>query len=166
MIEVQFIVRPATEADLPVMQAALAHALDWRGEGGWESAIKLIESTGHVCLLDGWGRAGDMAVVADVRGCGVGAAWYRRWSESLHSYGYVDEATPEIGLGVDPGYRQQGIATALMTQLLALAMEHGISSLSLSVERDNPAVRLYRDLGFQVYASVGNAWTMRRFLAV
>ena len=164
MSVVEFTVRNAAEADLPAIRTALAHALDWRGVAGWESPAALIESSGHAYLLADWGRPGDAAVIADVCGRGVGAAWYRRWSESLHSYGYIDDATPEIGLGVDPGCRRQGIGTALMSALLALAVGHGVSSLSLSVERDNPAVRLYRNLGFEHHADVENAWTMRKQL--
>lgn len=160
MSDVGFTVRLATMTDLPAIAAALAYALDWRGEGGWESPAELIEATGHGYLIAGWGRFGDVAVVAEVDGRAVGAAWYRGWSEALHSYGYIDDATPEIGLGVEPGYRRQGIATALMTRLIALALERGVPSVSLSVERDNPAVDLYRTLGFRHSADVDNAWTM------
>jgi ribosomal protein S18 acetylase RimI-like enzyme len=160
MSDVGFTVRRATMADLPAIATALACALDWRGEGGWESPTELIEATGHGYLIVGWGRLGDVAVVAEADGHAVGAAWYRRWSEALHSYGYIDDATPEIGLGVEPGYRRRDIATALMTRLLALASAQGVPSVSLSVERDNPAVDLYRTLGFRHSADVGNAWTM------
>ena len=152
--------RTATGADLPAIQTALAYALDWRGEGGWDSPAALIESSGHAYLLAGWGKTGDAAVIAVVQDRAVGAAWYRYWSKSLHSYGYIDDSTPEIGLGVDPDYRRQGVGTSLMTALLNLAVEHGVPSLALSVECDNPAVRLYRNLGFEHYADVDDAWTM------
>ncbi len=165
MSDVKFTVRAAAEADLPALRAALAHALDWRGAGGWESPLAFIESSGQAYLLAGWGRPGDTAVIAEARGRAIGAAWYRRWTESLHSYGFIDDATPEIGLGVDPGYRRQGVGTALMTRLLALAAEQGVRSLSLSVECDNPAVHLYRGLGFEHHADMDNAWTMRKRLA-
>lgn len=164
MSEAEYRVRVAAGADLPAIQAALAYAIDWRGEGGWDTPVTLIESTGHTYLLAGWGRLGDAAIVAFVGDRAVGAAWYRQWSESLHSYGYVDEATPELGLGVDPAYRRRGVGTALVTALLARAVELGAPSLSLSVDRDNPAIRLYRGLGFEHYADVDDAWTMLRRL--
>jgi ribosomal protein S18 acetylase RimI-like enzyme len=165
VIDVEFTIRNATEADLPAIQAALAHALDWRGVGGWESPVELIESSGHAYLLADWGRSGDVAVIADACGRAVGAAWCRRWTEALHSYGYVDDATPEIGLGVDPDYRRRGVGSALMTRLLAVASRRGVGRLSLSVECDNPAVDLYRSLGFEHHADVDNAWTMCKQLA-
>lgn len=49
-----------------------------------------------------------------------------------------------------------------MTRLLALAAEGGVTSLSLSVERDNPAVDLYESLGFRHHDDVDNAWNMFR----
>ncbi len=164
MSEVEYSVRVATGADLPAIQAALACAVDWRGEGGWDAPAAFIESIGLAYLLADWGRPGDAAVVALVGDLAVGAAWYRQWSESVPSYGYVDDATPEIGLGVDPGYRGQGIGTALLIALQALAVERGVSSLSLSVDRDNPAIGLYRRFGFEHYADVDAASTMLRRL--
>jgi hypothetical protein len=38
-----------------------------------------------------------LGVVADVDGVFVGAAYYRL----IHGYGYVDERTPEVTIGVD-----------------------------------------------------------------
>lgn len=160
----EFTIRESATADLPAIRMALAYALDWRGEGGWDSPDKLIDGSGHSYLLADWGRPGDTAVMAEMRGREIGAAWYRSWTDSLHSYGYIDAATPEVGLGVDPVCRGHGVGTALMTALIACATEGGYTALSLSVERDNPAVRLYQHLGFEHSGDVDNAWTMRKLL--
>jgi ribosomal protein S18 acetylase RimI-like enzyme len=157
----EYAIRTAVLADLPALDVALAYALDWRGEGGWDSAAELIAATGHGYLLAGWGRAGDAAVVAVRDTETVGAAWYRFWDDALHSYGYIDESTPEVGVGVAPGERGRGVGTALLKELIAVAAERGIATLSLSVERDNPASGLYRKLGFAHHADFDNAWTMR-----
>ena len=84
----------------------------------------------------------------------------------MHSYGYVDASTPELGLGVDPRFCRRGIGASLLVSLLARAEEQGVRSLSLSVERDNPAVLLYGKLGFERYADVANAWTTVKRLDV
>lgn len=164
MDDVDYTVRTAAPEDLPAIRTALAHAIDWRGHGGWESPEALIEQTGHTFLLAEWGREGDGAVVAEVGGRAVGAAWRRYWTDASHSYGYVDAVTPEIGVGVDPGFRRRGIGTSLMTGLLAQAARQGVQSVSLSVERYNPAVLLYRRLGFEHHADLENAWTMLKRL--
>ena len=152
--------RIVTLSDLPALQAALADAIDWRSPNSPPDPEALIDLKGHGYLLDNWGRAGDTAVVAESEESAIGAAWYRYWTDDLHSYGYIDPATPELGLGVDASHRRRGVATSLLTALFALAREQGVRSLSLSVERDNPAVDLYQELGFERLCDVGDAWTM------
>jgi len=159
-------VRCATCADLPAIRAALAWALEWRAPVPSQDPEAVVEQTGHAYLLEEWGGAGDTAAVAEIEGRAVGAAWYRLWTDAMHSYGYVDASTPELGLGVDPRFRRRGIGTSLLASLLARAEEQGVRSLSLSVERDNPAVLLYRKLGFERHADVANAWAMVKRLDV
>ena len=90
----------------------------------------------------------------------VGAAWYRFWSDHDHSYGYVSADIPELGIAVVGGSRNRGVGGRLLHALRKLAADHGIAYLSLSVEEDNPARRLYLQHGFEQVAMVGNAWTM------
>lgn len=153
-------VRLATPADFPALLAALAWAIDWRLPTPAANAAQRIAETGHAYLLAGWGRAGDLAVVAEPA---AGAAWLRLWTEAEHSYGYIDAATPELGIGVDPGFRGRGIGAALLMALFEQAERQGIRAINLSVEADNPALRLYERFGFTRYAQAGNAWTMIRY---
>jgi len=169
-----FEVRPATVDALGTLQAALAWAITSReaepdapaGPGApprpASSPEPVIRETGHSYLLKGWGRAGDAAVVAETDRGPVGAAWYRFWTDAAHSYGYVDAATPELGIGVHPHVRGRGIGTALLLSLLETARCQSVGAVSLSVERDNPAVRLYQKLGFVRHGTLDNAWTMLR----
>lgn len=112
-------------------------------------------------LLDGWGeRDGDTAVIAENGGTPVGAAWYRFWSPDVHSYGFVDVVTPEVAIGVDPNYCGQGVGRALMNSLIETARAAGVSGLSLSVDRDNVALKLYLSLGFRQVGSAGSSVTL------
>ena len=77
----------------------------------------------------------------------MGVAWLRRWTTQVRGFGFVDTATPELSMAVWPGHRGQGIGTRLLTLVLAAAVEHH-SAVSLSVSLENPALRLYRRLGF------------------
>lgn len=151
--------RLATPAEFPALLAALAWAIDWRLPMPAANEAQRIAETGHAYLLAGWGRAGDLAVVAEPA---AGAAWLRLWTEAVHSYGYIDAATPELGIGVDPRFRGLGVGAALLGALIAEAELRGVRVISLSVEADNPALRLYERFGFIRYARVGNAWTMVR----
>lgn len=63
----------------------------------------------------------------------------------------LDEAlaNPELAAAVLPGHRGRGIGKALLGALQREARHRGIDRLSLSVERDNPAIALYERLGFR-----------------
>lgn len=100
--------------------------------------------------LDGWGRPGDAGVVAvDAAGNRLGAAWYRLFPPDNPGYGFVAADVPELSIGVCAAARGQGVGSALLDALLALARERGWRALSLSVDRHNPARRLYERRGFQ-----------------
>lgn len=114
--------------------------------------------------LRGWGRKGDAAVVAVADTGPVGAAWYRLFSPQEPGYGFIDAAVPELSLGVSPGYRGRGAGTALLEVLMQMAREREFAALSLSVEGDNPALRLYERLGFQKLFATGDSWTMHLVL--
>lgn len=68
--------------------------------------------------------------------------------------GYVGSQTvpPEadmMNVAVDPDYRRQGVAEALVTALVERLAERGCCSLSLEVRQSNrPAIALYDKLGF------------------
>ncbi len=91
----------------------------------------------------------------------IGAAWWRWFSAADPGFGFVDEAVPEVSIGVLEDRRGQGIGTLLMQELIAAAGARGLAALSLSVESDNPAARLYRRLGFVAVGRVDASLTMR-----
>ena len=51
-----------------------------------------------------------------------------------------------------------------MAAVINDATEQALTALCLSVEFDNPALRLYERHGFLRVGQVGGAWTMRRDL--
>jgi GNAT superfamily N-acetyltransferase len=93
-------------------------------------------------------RPGDLAQIAEDAGTSFGAAWCRRFTQEEHSWGFMDEDTPEVGLAVLATHRGQGIGTALLTALAEAARIDGSASLSLCTERDGAARGLYERLGF------------------
>ena len=110
---------------------------------------------------DDWGQSGDLGVIAEVDSEPVGAAYCRL----VHGYGFVDEHTPEVTIGVDTAYRGQGIGATLLAALAELAKAEGVKQLSLSVEPANPALRLYVRAGYRTVATdEGGSVTMLRTL--
>ena len=99
----------------------------------------------QVYLADFGTRPGDHGLVAEVEGNVVGAAWCR----IMEDYGHIDNDTPSLAISLLPEYRGQGIGTRLLNGLLLLLQEHGYLRASLSVQKENPALRLYQGTGFR-----------------
>lgn len=98
----------------------------------------------------GSGRS-DAGVVARANGALIGAAWCR----VLPGFDGLDKDIPVLALSVLPAFRGRGVGTALLQALLAQLQKTACKGLALSVQRANPAVRLYRRLGFKTIAQKG-----------
>jgi ribosomal protein S18 acetylase RimI-like enzyme len=112
-----------------------------------------------------WGRPGDAGVIALDEGFPVGAAWFRLFREDAPGYGFVDEQTPELAIAVVPSRRGRGFGEELLSALMARARDEGHGALSLSVEKDNPAIRLYERFGFRPVRETPATVVMRADLA-
>ncbi len=112
--------------------------------------------------VDAFGeKAGDLCLIAEVEGSPVGAAWCRL----MHGYGYVDNETPELSLAVSQEWRGNGIGTRLVLGLCDRLAQKGFSQVSISCDDRNPAMRLYRRLGFQFVTPMeGHSKTMVKYL--
>lgn len=116
--------------------------------------------------IDAFGeRAHDLGILAEVDGRAIGAAWARVLDGDPRGYGYVDEATPELAISLLPAFRNRGIGTRLLRSLLGRMAVAGYARSSLSVDRDNPASRLYGRLGFETIAERGEDLLMVRPLS-
>ena len=155
----------ADDEDRALLESMLLEAAAWRAGAARPAIEGLLADPGLAVYIAGWGRPGDAGVVAELDGQRVGAAWYRRFSDIAHGYGFLDPSIPELSIAVDPLHRGRGVGTSLLDALVARARADGHAALSLSVEIDNPARRLYEDAGFTRVGHVGNAWTMRLDLA-
>jgi GNAT superfamily N-acetyltransferase len=116
--------------------------------------------------LDGWGRPGDTGLVAiDDDGRRLGAAWFRLYPVGNPSSGFVAADVPELSIGVVADARGRGIGSALLDALVALARVQGHRAISLSVDRHNPARRLYERKGFREAAASGPTATWMTMIA-
>ena len=91
----------------------------------------------------------DRAVVAVVGDKVVGACWVRTTDE----YGHIDDETPSFSISLYAPYRGRGIGSAMMRQMLDELRGASYPRASLSVQKENPAVRLYERLGFRIVSN-------------
>lgn len=112
-------------------------------------------------LISGWGRFGDRVVIAEDEQNFIGAAWFRVWTDSNHSYGFIDSNIPELGIGIRSEYRSKGIGRLLLKKLISVAGDDGFIALSLSVDPSNFALKLYESAGFVKVGESGTSWTYK-----
>ncbi len=149
-------IRVATAADTEILLDACLEAYNWNGETR-HTRQEISESK----YVAGWPEATDFGVVADDEaGTAIGAAWGRLFAEDDAGYGFVDERTPELTIGVAPSARGAGVGSRLLEALLDLAAERGCAALSLSVEDGNAARRLYERYGFARVGRNGGSDTL------
>jgi ribosomal protein S18 acetylase RimI-like enzyme len=94
-----------------------------------------------------WGnREGDIGVVAEVDGKVAGACWMRL-VKGGQGLSYMDDETPQLGIGLFPQYQHKGYGEPLMRAALKAAAAR-FRQVALSVHPENPAQNLYRRCGF------------------
>jgi ribosomal protein S18 acetylase RimI-like enzyme len=157
--------RPGRASDLAFLQEMLFEAFFWDPAATRPAFAAFGKDPEFVKLLAGWGRPGDRAVIAEDEGVALGAAWFRLWTPALHSYGFVDERTPELGIAVAPTHRARGLGRRLLEALIRTAREDGFPALSLSVAPSNRARHLYESVGFRKVGESGTSWTLLLHLA-
>jgi uncharacterized protein (TIGR02246 family) len=160
-------IRSATSADAALLREYLRLAIHVL-PGEDPPPPSTVDRPDLAVYVDGWGRYGDDGVFAvdDTNGSDLGAAWLRLWPGPESGYGYVDRATPELAIAVRPDHRGRGIGACLLDALLARAAGRH-RGVSLSVSRDNRAVRLYERFGFAIVGDAGASMTMlRRLVAI
>ncbi len=153
-------IRPAAPADLPFLERMLYEAFFWNPTQYRPAYEAFKQDPQFGKLLADWGRTGDKGFIAERAGAPVGAAWFRYWTPENHSYGFVDAATPEIGIGVHPRHRSQGVGRRLLQALITAARGEGVPAISLSVAPENFALHLYRSEGFSKVGESGTSWTL------
>ena len=89
---------------------------------------------------------GDLCLVAQVADEIVGAVWVR----IMNDYGHIDDETPSFAISLLKEYRNYGIGTELMKKMLIKLKSQGYKQASLAVQKMNYAVRMYKNVGFEI----------------
>jgi GNAT superfamily N-acetyltransferase len=140
--------RPVNEEDEAFLVDMTTVAVNWDRPVLTREDVLAIAELNHYAV--GWGRHGDVGVVALVDGQGIGAAWVRLFHPAYPGYGFVSGGIPELTMAVVAGHRGAGVGAALLDALLGRVEGEGFHAVSLSVARRNRALHLYGRAGFVV----------------
>lgn len=159
-----YTLRPATAHDAEFLVDMLVEAVNWRPSTR-RSRSEILADPALTHYVRGWPRGSDLGIIAVAEGNDAGAAWLRFFPSDDPGFGFVVADIPELAIAVSAEWRGIGIGRALLRETFAAASSRGTESISLSVERDNPAAALYRDEGFVTVSSDEHAVTMIKKLA-
>ena len=157
-------IRPIKDDDFDFLEAMLFEAFFWDVTAQRPPLPSFREDPEFRKWISQWGRHGDRGVIAEEGGERTGAAWFRLWTPECHSYGFIDETAPEVGIAIVAGHRRKGVGRTLLQELIKRAGADGFQALSLSVNPLNPARILYESLGFRKVGESGTSWTLLRRL--
>jgi len=68
----------------------------------------------------------------------------------MNDYGHIADDTPSFAISLYKAFRSLGIGTALMQRMLSELEIRGYKQASLSVQKINYAVNLYKKVGFEI----------------
>ena len=100
----------------------------------------------QVYIKDFGMKKDDMGLVAEIDKKIVGAVWVR----IMNDYGHINNLTPSLAISLYKEYRGLGIGTELMRKMLNMLKQRGYKQTSLSVQKANYAIKMYKKIGFEI----------------
>lgn len=140
-----FKIRELKKCEIKLLNTFLYEAI-FIPEGVPEPSKDIINHPDLQIYISDFGKKDDICYVAEVEGKVVGAVWTR----IINDYGHIDDETPSLSISLLKEYRNLGIGTKLMKQIILALKEKGYKQVSLSVQKVNNAVRMYKKFGFEI----------------
>ena len=139
-------IRPIRKEETPLLRDFLYNAI-FIPEGVTPPPMSIVDDESLQIYIRDFGLLpDDRCLVAELNGKVVGAIW----SRIVNDYGHIADDVPSIAISLYKEYRNQGIGTELLKQMLDLLKADGYKSVSLSVQKANYAMKMYQKAGFQV----------------
>ena len=141
-----YIIRKLKQEEVKILDTFLYEAI-FIPEGVEAPPMEIINQPELQVYVDGFGtKAGDICFVAETDRVIVGAVWVR----IMDDYGHVDDETPSFAISLLKEYRGNGIGTELMRRMLVELKSCKYKKASLAVQKQNYAVRMYKNVGFEI----------------
>lgn len=147
----KYLIRKIQPHELGILEDMLYEAIFQPDENNL-LAKEVIKQPEIGVYIDQWGKPDDLCLVADVDGKIIGAVWTRILAGKIRGHGNIDDQTPESAISLFKEYRNKGIGTVLMKKMIEQLKELGYKQTSLSVAKDNYALKMYKNVGFKIIA--------------
>jgi ribosomal protein S18 acetylase RimI-like enzyme len=155
----KYVIREIHQSEIPLLKDFTYEAIYQRDENNPVSRDILNRPELKV-FYEKFGKPDDLCFIAEVDKKIVGAVWTRILSGPTKGFGNIDDETPEFAISLCKEYRGKGIGTALMKSMLDLLKQRGYKQTSLSVQKDNYAIKMYQAIGFCIIKETEEEYLM------
>lgn len=143
---VEYLIRKISQEEYGVLEDFLYEAI-FIPKGVPAPPRSILKAPELQVYTAGFGKKkDDLGFVAEADKKIIGAVWTR----IMQDYGHIDEKTPSFAIALYKEYRNLGIGTAMMKEMLRLLKQQGYKRASLAVQKANAAVRMYQRAGFKI----------------
>jgi len=143
-------IREIWEEELPILEDLLYEAIYQPDKNNLIPRSILKEPRVNIYIENFGKDKNDHCLVAEFDGEIIGGVWVRLLAGNVKGYGNIDDHTPEFSISIHEEFRNCGIGTRLMRDMIDYLKSSGYSQTSLSVHKGNYAMKLYRKLGFEI----------------
>ena len=150
-------IREMREAEYPLLEEFLYQAIFQRDEKNLIPSSVLADPDINVYIRDFGDYPEDFCLCAEAEDKVIGAVWVR----NIQGFGSIDDQTPEFAISLLPDYRGYGIGTALMKAMIEHLKTKSYSQTSLAVQKDNYALKMYLQVGFEIVDENAEEFIMR-----
>ena len=153
-------IRPIRKEEIPILGDFLYEAI-FIPEGVAAPPRSILDDENLQVYIRDFGQMhDDRCLVAEVGDKIVGAIW----SRIMNDYGHIADDVPSIAISLYKEYRNLGIGTDMLRQMLELLKADGYKRVSLSVQKANYAMRMYQKAGFRILSDDGEEALMQCIL--
>ena len=142
----EYFIRELKSSEYPLLKVFLYQAIFQRDPNNLIPRSVLDDPSISIYIQDFGRYKEDYCLCAESESQVVGAVWVR----NIEGFGSIDDHKSEFAISLQPEYRGFRIGTALMRAMLAKLKESGYAQTSLAVQKDNYAVKMYSQVGFEI----------------
>ena len=144
--DMDYTIREIKETEYPLLGDFLYEAI-FIPEGAEPPPRSIVDTPELQVYIENFGtQMHDKALIVESDNKIIGAVWVR----IVDDYGHIDSKTPSFAISLYKEYRGHGIGTEMMKKMLAILKICGYKRASLAVQKAHYAVKMYRNVGFEI----------------